>query len=363
MSEPKTAVRGAGPTVEADVVVVGAGPAGSATAAYLADRGLDVALLEKATFPREKVCGDGLTPRAIKQLIRLGIDTVDRGRLAAQQGPAGLRRTHRAVRAALARAGRVPAVRSRPRPGGLRRAAGRQRGRRRRHAARAGQRDRADHRRPRPTGSSGSPPRTDGRSAPRSWSPPTGTRPGSPWRWAWRSATTGRWASRCAPTTPARGTNDDYLESWLELWDGKPRQSDLLPGYGWIFGMGDGTGATSASACSTHRSALRRRPTTATCSRAGWTTPRRSGVSAPRTRSVRSWARRCRWASTASPHYTRGLLLVGDAGGMVVPFNGEGIAYAMEAGRDGGRRDRGRPFPRGRHPLARNGRCAATRPS
>ena len=33
------------------------------------------------------------------------------------------------------------------------------------------------------------------------------------------------------------------------------------------------------------------------------------------------------------PHYDRGLLLVGDAGGMVNPFNGEGIAYAMESGR------------------------------
>src|SRR3954451_21219184 len=61
--------------VEADVVVVGAGPAGSSTATYLARSGLDVALLEKSQFPREKVCGDGLTPRATRQLIRLGIDT------------------------------------------------------------------------------------------------------------------------------------------------------------------------------------------------------------------------------------------------------------------------------------------------
>ena len=62
-------------SVEADVLVVGAGPAGSATATHLARRGLDVALLEKSQFPREKVCGDGLTPRATRQLIRLGIDT------------------------------------------------------------------------------------------------------------------------------------------------------------------------------------------------------------------------------------------------------------------------------------------------
>ena len=47
----------------ADVVVVGAGPAGSSAAYWLASAGLDVAVLEKAAFPREKVCGDGLTPR------------------------------------------------------------------------------------------------------------------------------------------------------------------------------------------------------------------------------------------------------------------------------------------------------------
>ncbi|SBT63136.1 geranylgeranyl reductase family [Micromonospora sediminicola] len=60
---------------DADVIVVGAGPGGSATAYHLARHGVRVLLLEKTEFPREKVCGDGLTPRAVRQLIRMGVDT------------------------------------------------------------------------------------------------------------------------------------------------------------------------------------------------------------------------------------------------------------------------------------------------
>ena len=58
---------------EADVIVVGAGPSGSTTAYYLAQAGLNVLLLEKSRFPREKVCGDGLTPRAVKALVAMGV--------------------------------------------------------------------------------------------------------------------------------------------------------------------------------------------------------------------------------------------------------------------------------------------------
>jgi geranylgeranyl reductase family protein len=56
-----------------DTVVVGAGPGGSATAHYLAQRGLDVVLLDKFNFPRDKTCGDGLTPRALRILDDMGI--------------------------------------------------------------------------------------------------------------------------------------------------------------------------------------------------------------------------------------------------------------------------------------------------
>ncbi|HSB73512.1 MAG TPA: NAD(P)/FAD-dependent oxidoreductase [Candidatus Methylomirabilis sp.] len=55
-----------------DVIVVGAGPGGSSAATFLAQRGLSVLLLDKADFPRDKVCGDGLTPQALVWLDVLG---------------------------------------------------------------------------------------------------------------------------------------------------------------------------------------------------------------------------------------------------------------------------------------------------
>src|SRR5687768_273265 len=56
-----------------DVVVVGGGPAGAAAAYWLAEAGHHVVILEKKRFPREKTCGDGLTPRAVKQLDDMGL--------------------------------------------------------------------------------------------------------------------------------------------------------------------------------------------------------------------------------------------------------------------------------------------------
>jgi flavin-dependent dehydrogenase len=126
-------------------------------------------------------------------------------------------------------------------------------------------------------------------------------------------------------------THDDYLESWLELWDGVPNESDLLPGYGWIFGMGDGTvnaglgvlNSSSGFQKTDYRGMLTRwldntpeewglREQNATCPTRGAALP---------------------MGFNRTPHYTRGMLLVGDSGGSVNPFNGEGIPYAIESGR------------------------------
>src|SRR5487761_1218477 len=120
--------------------------------------------------------------------------------------------------------------------------------------------------------------------------------------------------------------DDDYLESWLELWDG----DRLLPGYGWIFGMGDGTSNVGLGMLNTsdafgktdYRELLKR-----------WlkSMPEEWGyVEENRTEPVRGAALPMGFNRT--PHYYKGLLLTGDAAGMVNPFNGEGIAYAMESG-------------------------------
>jgi len=63
-----------------DVLVVGAGPAGSAAAAWCARAGLSVLLVDAETFPRDKPCGDGLTPRAMAELEQLGLSPWLEGR-------------------------------------------------------------------------------------------------------------------------------------------------------------------------------------------------------------------------------------------------------------------------------------------
>ncbi|HWC12519.1 MAG TPA: FAD-dependent oxidoreductase, partial [Acidimicrobiales bacterium] len=59
--------------VDTEVVVVGGGPAGAAAAITLARAGRDVTVVDKARFPRDKCCGDGLTAAALRELEALGV--------------------------------------------------------------------------------------------------------------------------------------------------------------------------------------------------------------------------------------------------------------------------------------------------
>ncbi len=336
MSEPAPAVRSAATPAlmtttesgrDADVIVVGAGPAGSTTAFYLAQAGLNVLLLEKTRFPREKVCGDGLTPRAVKELIAMGVDidapgwirnkglrVVGGGMRLQLDWPElhsypdfGLVRTRMDFDQILAqnatrggvtllqgvnvtgpvldeRGGHVVGVTARGDGGEVTyrsRLVVAADGNSTRLSLAMGLHKRADR--------------------------PMGV------------------AVRTYFTSPRH--DDDYLESWLELWDG----DRLLPGYGWIFGVGDGTSNVGLGLLNTseafknidYRDLLRRWVKNMPAEW-GYTDENMTGP-------VRGAA--LPMAFNRQPHYTRGLVLVGDAGGMINPFNGEGIAYAMETGR------------------------------
>ena len=314
--------------LSADVIIVGAGPGGATTATHLARAGLDVLLLEKTNFPREKVCGDGLTPRAVKQLINLGIDTSESAGWLHNKGLRIVGGGHRLEipwpdLAAFPEYGLV-----RPRADFDELLA--------RTAAAAGARLHEntpvtgpiiDDRTGRVIGvvarAKGEPPRefrapvviaADGNSSRLALSVGREKRDDRPMGVAVRTY------------YKSPRDKDQWLESWLELWDG----TDLLPGYGWIFGMGDGTCNVGLGILNTSDAFQKVDYKSLLAKWLGQTPAEWGFQDVNRTQEVRGAA--LPMGFNRQPHYERGLLLVGDAGGMVNPFNGEGISYAMESG-------------------------------
>lgn len=317
----------------ADVIVVGAGPAGSTTAYHLARSGLDVLLLEKTAFPREKVCGDGLTPRATKQLVAMGIDISEEAGWLRNKGLRIIGGGHRLQLP-------WPELASYPDYGLVRKRDDFDE-QLARQAQKAGARlhERCNVTEPivdeRTGHLTGVHAKLGEEKTPVTFHAPiVVAADGNSTRLSLKMGLHRRddrpmgVAVRTYFTSPRH--DDDYLESWLELWDRRGAEDRLLPGYGWIFGMGDGTSNVGLGVLNTSSSFKEldwREVLKAWCASMpeewGYTPDNMTGP-------IRGAA--LPMAFNRQPHYTRGLLLVGDAGGLVNPFNGEGIAYAMESG-------------------------------
>ncbi|WP_159622869.1 geranylgeranyl reductase family protein [Ruania rhizosphaerae] len=325
---------------DADVIVVGAGPAGAASAHYLAAAGLEVLLLEKATFPRDKICGDGLTPRAVAELVRMGVPMHAEDGWIRNRGLRVIGGGH-TIHLPWPEIERYPSY-------GLAKARTDLDSTLAFHARSSGAKlmegvnvsgPILDDRTGRVIGVQARKVDENGRrvdAEPLTFRAPVvigadgvSARMATALGLAKKDDRPMGVAVRTYFRTPRH--DDEWMESHLELWDGEPGKSQLLPGYGWIFALGNGLanvglGSVSSTAKATqldYKSLF-----------AAWmrnAPPEWEFTAENQEGPVRGAA--LPMAFNRQPLYTRGLMLVGDSGGMISPFNGEGIAYGLQAGR------------------------------
>ena len=323
-----------------DVLVVGGGPSGAACAYWLASAGHDVVVVERKRYPREKTCGDGLTPRSVKQLedMGLGEDLAGAGHRFSGLRSHGFGRTlelswpdhpelpsygyvitrkdlDALVAERAAKAGATvwdgtealePLV-----EGGLVRGA-----LVKRKAAPDSQGDSAV--------GDGSPVEVRARY--------TVVADGANSRFG-RSLGTSR--NRAYPLGMAiRGYwlsprhDEPWIDSWLDIRDG---DGNVLPGYGWIFPVGDGRINVGIGLLSTFNQWKAVNTTNLLQSFCEYA-PSSWGIS-PDTACGPPTGGRLPMGMSVGPHTGPTWLVTGDAGGTINPFNGEGIAYAYESGR------------------------------
>lgn len=311
-----------------DVVVVGGGPAGAATGYWLATAGHDVLIIERKSFPREKTCGDGLTPRAVKQLTDMGLA----GGLERFHRYEGLRATahgkslemtwpshpiypshgyivrrrdldqmvadHAVAAGAMLSTGTEALAPILDR-GFVQGAVVQRKGTTTTEEIRARYVVVAD-------GANSRFGRALGTSRERDW--PYGTAIRSYWE------------------SPLH--DDPWIESALDV---KDRNGNPMPGYGWIFPVGDGTVNVGIGLLSTFRD-FKSVNTTHILNEYVATAPEYWGLR-PDGATMKPTSGRLPMGGSVGPKAGPTYLVVGDAAGTVNPFNGEGIDYAYETGR------------------------------
>ena len=309
-----------------DALIVGGGPSGAACAHWLAEAGHDVLVVEKKRYPRVKTCGDGLTPRAVKQLEDMGLA----GTLAGHHRFTGLRSVAFGKTLEL----EWPETPGFPRHG---------------YVITRHDLDQLVAERAEKSGATVwqateavAPVVEDGRVVGAALKRGGETEEvrarqvivadGALSRFG-RALGTSR--NRAYPVGMAiRGYFDSprHDEPWIESHlDVRDAQGKVLPGYGWIFPLGDGRVNVGVGLLSTFRN-WKDVNTSKLMDAFVHHAPASWGIR-PETSCGPPTGGKLPMGLSVGPRSGPGWLVIGDAGGLINPFNGEGIAYAYETGR------------------------------